>query len=132
MALLDQEHIRHAEANQWLTTHRASGWATCPLTENGCLRVITNPRYTAPQSAAFILARLDDTKRGGNHAFWPDDLSITDAAAFDGNRLQGHQQVTDVYLLALAVAHSGQLVTFDQRIQSEAVRGCRAEHLVRL
>lgn len=119
------------EANNWLSTNDA-GWATCPLTENGRLRVMTNPRYTVPQTAAFVLGRMDATKQGGNHTFWPDDLSITDAAVFDWSRLQGHQQITDVYLLALAVAHGGRLVTFDQRIQSGMVKGCRPEHLVTL
>ena len=132
VALLDQEHVQHEKSNDWLATNGATGWATCPLTENGCLRVLTNPRYTAPQSAAFVLGRLDATKRSGNHAFWPDDVSITDAAAFDWSRLQGHQQVTDVYLLALAVAHGGRLVTFDQRIQPGVVKECGPEHLVTL
>ena len=132
MAFLDPQHIRHAEATNWLLTNEAAGWATCPLTENGCLRVMTNPRYSAPQAGPLVLGRLDATKRNGNHEFWPDDVSITDAAAFDWNRLQGHQQVTDIYLLALTVAHGGRLVTFDQRIRPEAVRGCRPEHLVTL
>ena len=76
--------------------------------------------------------RFDETKRGGNHAFWPDDVSITNTTLFDWSRLQGQQQVTDVYLLALAVAHGGRFVTFDQRIQSGMVKGCRPEHLVTL
>jgi toxin-antitoxin system PIN domain toxin len=132
VALLDQEHVRHGDSNRWLLANRASGWATCPLTENGSLRVMTNPRYAVPQSASFVLGSLEATKGSGNHAFWPDDISITDAAVFDCNRLQGHQQVTDIYLLALAVAHGGRLVTFDQRIRHQAVRRCGEEHLVTL
>ena len=132
VAFLDQGHVRHGEASRWLFANDAFGWATCPLTENGCLRILTNPRYTAPQSAAFVLDRLDATKRSGNHAFWPDDVSITDAALFDWDRLQGHQQITDIYLLALAIAHGGRLVTFDQRIQPGVVKGCGSEHLVTL
>ena len=132
VAFLDQEHVRHAEATRWLLTNDAAGWATCPLTENGCLRVMTNLRYTAHRNAAFVLGRLDATKRDGNHVFWPDDVSITDAATFDWRRFQGHQQITDIYLLALAVAHGGRLVTFDQRIQLGMAKGCRPEHLVTL
>ena len=132
VALLDQEHVQHEKSNDWLATNGAGGWATCPVTENGCLRVLTNPRYTVPQSAAFVLGRLDATRRSGNHAFWSDDLSITDEAVFDWDRLQGHQQITDISLLALAVAHSRRLVTFDQRIQPGMVKGCRPEHLVTL
>ena len=102
------------------------------MTENACLRLLTNPRYGAPVSPGVFLAKLDETKRGGNHAFWTDDVSIANTTFFDWNRLQGHQQVTDVYLLALAVAHGGRFVTFDQCIQSGTVKGCRPEHLVTL
>lgn len=76
--------------------------------------------------------KLEETKNGGSHAFWPDNLSITDTRVFDHRRLRGHQQVTDVYLLALAVANGGRLVTFDQGIPRDAVRGCTPEHLVTL
>ena len=132
VALLDPEHVKHGTAYAWFDAHLTTGWASCPLTENGCLRVMTNPRYTTPKSPAETLARLKRSQDSGNHAFWPDDLSITDAAVFDWHGLQGHQQVTDVYLLALAVAHGGRLVTFDQRIQPGMVKGCLPEHLVTL
>ena len=132
VALLDQHNANHLPVNEWLAENAVDGWASCPLTENACLRLLTNPRYPAPTSPGGVLARLDETRRHSNHAFWPEDLSITDAALFDWNRLRGHQQVTDIYLLALAVAHGGRLVTFDQRIQPDAVRSGRAEHLVTL
>lgn len=132
VALLDQHNANHLSVNRWLDEHSSDGWASCPLTENACLRLLTNPRFAAPSSAGVVLSRLDETRHGGNHTFWPDDVSITDATLFDWNRLQGHQQVTDVYLLALATAHGGRLVTFDRRIQTGMVRGCRAEHLVTL
>jgi toxin-antitoxin system PIN domain toxin len=132
IGLLDPQSANHVAANGFLGANRSSGWASCPLTENACLRLLTNPRHLATVPPAVFLARLEETKRRGDHEFWPDDLSITDAAVFDWNRLQGHQQVTDVYLLALAVAHGGSLVTFDRRIQAGMVRGSCAEHLVML
>ena len=132
IALLDPQSATHTAANDFLRANRTVGWASCPLTENACLRLLTNPRHHAPVSPAVVLARLEATKRGGNHTFWPDDVSITDAAGFDWDRLEGHQQVTDIYLLALAVAHGGRLVTFNQRIQPGAVKGSRPEHLVTL
>ena len=132
VALLDQHNANHFSANRWLDENSVEGWASCPLTENACLRLLTNPRYAAPESPGVVLARLDETKHGSNHRFWPDDVSITDATLFDWNSLQGHQQVTDVYLLGLAVTHGGRLVTFDQRIQSAMVKGCGPEHLVTL
>jgi toxin-antitoxin system PIN domain toxin len=133
IALLDPQNAGHSAAYIWLAANFSEGWASCPLTENACLRLLTNPRYRgAYVSPAVVLARMEETKRGGDHEFWPDDLSITDAAVFDWSRLQGHQQVTDIYLLALAVAHGGRLVTFDRRMQAEMVRGSRSEHLVTL
>lgn len=132
IALLDSKNANHVVANDFIAANHADGWASCPLTENACLRLLTNLRHGAPMSPGLVLARLDETKRGGNHAFWPDDVSITNATLFNWDRLRGHQQVTDVYLLALAVAHGGRLVTYDQRIQLATVRGVRPEQLVTL
>ena len=130
LPLLDRLHVDHLAAVRWLAANLTSGWASCPLTENACLRLLTNPRYSSPQSPERVLAALEMLRNSSHHVFWPADLSIIDNTVFDWNRLQGPQQVTDVYLLALAVAHGGRLVTFDQRIQFEMVRGCRPEHLL--
>ena len=131
IASLDPQHANHSAAYEWLAANSSNGWASCPLTENACLRLLTNPRYRgAAVTPAVVLTRLEETKRGSDHAFWPDSLSVTDTAVFDWHHLQGHQQVTDVYLLALAVAHGGRLVTFDQHIQPAMVKDCRPEHLV--
>lgn len=132
IALLDAEHDSYALGHRWLNANLLAGWASCPLTENGCLRVMTNPRYSSPLKPDAVLARLEEAKSNGHHEFWPDDLSITDPALFNRGRLRGHQQVTDVYLLALAVKHGGKLVTFDQRINRDAVVGSAPEHLVTL
>ena len=132
VALLDPLHVSHVIVNRWLDGHVAAGWASCPLTENGCLRVSTGSRYSNPLSVGVALAKLKETKNKANHVFWSDDLSITDSAAFDWTLLQGHQQITDVYLLALAVARGGKLVTLDRRIRGTVVVGCGSEHLVML
>lgn len=130
VALLDRQHVAHARAHAWLAQNLAMGWASCPLTENGCLRVLINPRYSAPVLAPDVLAKLAFAKNAGHHEFWPDDVTITDAQAFDHARWRGHQQVTDAYLLALAIKHGGRLVTFDAAIASDIVRAARPEHLV--
>lgn len=132
IAFLDPSTTEHLKITGWMNNHHEEGWASCPLTENACLRVLTNPRYPRPVASSLVLARLDATKHDSNHVFWPDDLSITDATVFNWDRLQGHQQVTDVYLLALAVTRGGRFVTFDQRIQAEVVKGSGPEHLVTL
>ena len=130
VALLDRQHAAHAAAHSWLAAQIVHGWASCPLTENGCLRVLTNPRYPAPVSAAEVLAKLAAAKASGHHEFWPDDVSVTDSAHFDREKMRGHQQVTDVYLLALAVHHGGRLATFDQGIGTAAVPAASIDHLV--
>ena len=130
VALLDRQHEAHTAAHAWLAGQLAHGWASCPLTENGCLHILTNPRYPAPVSAAEVLAKLATATASEHHEFWPDDVSITDEAHFDRGQMRGHQQVTDVYLLALAIHHGGKLATFDQGIATASVPGARAEHLV--
>ena len=132
VALLDRKHVAHVTAHRWLAEHIAEGWASCPITENGCLRVLTNPRYPAPVSAAGVLAKLGTAKSSGHHEFWADDVSVTDMARFDREKFRGHQQVTDAYLLALAVKHDGCLVTFDSEIPLEIALGARAENLERI
>lgn len=129
VALLDPQHAAHEAAYRWLATNLVDGWATCPLTENGCLRLLTNPRYTRPMTPGLVLSKLDEAMHTGHHEFWPDDLSIT-SARFYRDHLRGHQQVTDMYLLGLTVNRGGRLVTFDQRIRRELVAGCGPEHLV--
>ncbi|MFZ4765580.1 MAG: TA system VapC family ribonuclease toxin [Roseimicrobium sp.] len=130
VALLDAQHVHHRTAQSWLAANMADGWATSPLTENGCLRVLTNSRYAAPLPADDVIARLNKAKSLGHHEFWADDVATTDTTVFVWSRLRSHQQVTDVYLLALAVAHAGRLATFDQGLALNLVVGARPEHLV--
>lgn len=106
--------------------------ATCPLTENGVIRVMNLPAY-GKRGAVGLMAvrnRLRDACQQLDHAFWADDVSLRDDAAVDFGRVHGHQQVTDAYLLALAVAHGGCLATFDRGIPLSAVPGAQAHHLL--
>lgn len=129
IALFDPDHIHHEPAHRWLGAHRAGGWATCPLTENGVVRILSNPAYsTAAERPVRVVERLEAFRSSGEHEFWPDDLSLCDPAVFD--LTVGHRQLTDVYLLALARAHGGRLVTFDRSIPVKAVRGARPDLLV--
>jgi uncharacterized protein len=130
VALIDRKHVAHSRAHVWLADNLATGWASCPLTENGCLRILTNPRYSAPVSASEVVAALSTAKLAGNHEFWPDDITITSNEMFDHARWQGHQQVTDVYLLALAVKHQGRLATFDGNVAANIVRNGSPEQLI--
>lgn len=117
IALLWPSHERHHLALKWFTRHRAKGWATCPLTQAGFVRIVSNPAFSRdavqPREAIQVLSANTAAK---DHAFWPDELPVADAVAFTGVRLVGHQQVTDAYLLGLAIRRGGVLATLDQRI----------------
>jgi toxin-antitoxin system PIN domain toxin len=129
IAWVDRSHVSHHIAQAWLAAHRTLRWATCPITENGCLRIITNPKYLHPASAAKVLQALDEGKADSDHEFWPDDLSVT-GSEFERSALTGHQQVTDIYLLALAVNRGARLITFDTGISLDAVAGATEENLL--
>ena len=117
IALLWPSHERHDAAVKWLTRHRAKGWATCPITQAGFVRIVSNPAFSRdavqPREAIQVLSANTAAK---DHAFWPDELPVAEAVAFTGVRLMGHQQVADAYLLGLAIRRGGVLATLDQRI----------------
>ena len=131
VALFDPAHIHHEAAHGWFGTFGSAGWATCPLTENDLVRVISNPAYPGRRTTvADAIDRLRSFTESEAHAFWPDDVSLLQPRCVDGSYLAGHQEITDVYLLTLAVHHSGALATFDRKVRSQAVLGAGDEHLL--
>ena len=130
LALFDPAHVFNATARQWWVENQDHGWASCPLTENGFLRVVSQRGYSSPLPLADALSRLRTWAVPARHAFWPDDVSLMDTTVFDHGHVLGPGQNTDIYLLALAVRHSGRLVTFDRSISVKAVRGAGPQHLV--
>ena len=103
------------------------------MTENGLLRIVGHPRYpNSPGTPAAVAPVLAGLCALPGHVFWPDDISLLDARYFHHPHIHGHKQLTDLYLLALAVRNGGRLVSFDQRIPLSAVQGARAEHLAKL
>ena len=129
IALLDAAHVGHHTATRWLAENIDHGWASCPITQNGCIRVMSQPAYPGALAAAAVAERLGDAARDPSHGFWVDDVSLLQPATIDWQRVLGHRQVTDSYLLALAVRHHGRFVTFDGRIDIAAVAGAKARHL---
>ena len=124
VALFDPDHVHHEIAHDWFADHRAEGWASCPITQNGLIRVLSNPRYGSP--AASLRAVREAVRKfvsSKDHEFWPDDLSLCDNAIFDASAMVGYKQITDVYLLALATKRKGHLVTLDRAIPVRAVAG---------
>src|SRR6266566_1141111 len=116
LALLQHDHAHHEGAQQrWAGNHMA-GWASCPLTENGFVRIISQPRYPKPVTSAAAIALLHAATATALHEFWPADITLLDPSMVDRSRVHGPRQLTDLYLLALAVNKGGCLATFDDGI----------------
>ena len=127
IALIDPAHIGHDATHRWFERQGRQAWATCPLTENGVIRIASHPGYPgAPASPAAIATIVAQLRTLPGHVFWPDDISLVDANHIDTRPILTSGQVTDSYLLALAVAHGGQLATLDRRLSTRAVRGGKA------
>jgi toxin-antitoxin system PIN domain toxin len=133
IALIDPAHVRHDDAHHWFAGKGKKTWATCPITENGVLRIVGNSRYpSSPGNPAAVAEILFVLRNIGSHEFWPDDISLLDPNAADATRLLNSAQVTDTYLLALAKAHDGLLATFDRQLVADAVvSGSSALHQIR-
>lgn len=129
LALLDSDHVEHARARDWLDEDIGFGWASCPVTENGFVRVISRPRYPSPVSPTTAIQILGRARGSGHHEFWPCDVSALESDVIDPSRLHAPRQVTDAYLLALAAAHGGRFATFDRTVALAAVPGATEEHL---
>jgi toxin-antitoxin system PIN domain toxin len=129
VALFDPDHVHHEAAHNWFSANRQDGWATCPLTENALLRILSNVAYSGtPETTAAIRRRLDTFCASGLHSFWPAQLSLRDEKLFKLTSVT-HSQITDVYLLGLASEMGGRLATFDRRIPLRAVSGAGPERL---
>lgn len=131
IALLYPLHIHYEEAHRWFGQNRKYGFATCPLTINGCIRILSGPAYpTEKQTPAEIARRLRNFCAETDHHFWPDSVSLLDEELFQPSMIAGHQKITDAYLLGLAVRNHGRLATFDRSIPLKAVHGARPSNLV--
>ncbi|MFZ0392765.1 MAG: TA system VapC family ribonuclease toxin [Terracidiphilus sp.] len=124
IALIDPSHVLHDRAHAWFAAKGRRAWATCPLTQNGLLRIVGSSRYpNSPGTPAAVAELMTVFLDSGGHEFWPDDVTLLDAEKVDTTRLLDSTQITDSYLLALARAHGGKLATFDRHLISSAVIG---------
>ncbi len=124
IALADPFHIFHDPAHQWFKPTGSEDWATCPTTENGLLRIMGNVRYpTGPGSPAAVASILAGMRVLPNHRFWPEDFSLIGSDLVDLSLIRTSAQMTDTWLLALAVRNGGKLATFDRRLVTTAVKG---------
>jgi uncharacterized protein len=130
LALADAKHPHHTRTQRWRAAEPLFGWASCPLTQNGFLRISSQKSYANPITLPDALAVLRRMTAREDHALWPDDVSLLDDTLIDHARLLGPRQLTDVYLLALAVKHGGRLITLDTGIALLSVHGAKKQQLV--
>ncbi|ARQ62212.1 PIN domain-containing protein [Rhizobium sophoriradicis] len=130
IALIDPGHVAHDDAHEWFAAIGQTAWATCPITENGVLRIVGNPKYpNSPGSPALVMEIVRKLRSLPGHSFWPDDVSLVGSGDIAPTKILTPGQVTDTYLLALAKARGGQLATFDRKLSAAAVtRGNSALH----
>jgi len=127
LALLDSDHADHRRARDWIESEIDQGWASCAITQNGFVRIISQERYPSPISPGEAIKRLASATRTPHHEFWPSTVSLLDEEFINRSRIHGPRQVTDVYLLALAAQHEGRFVTFDQSVPlSAAINATKA------
>ena len=127
LALVDPAHVHHGIAGRWFSRVQTAGWATCPITENGFIRVASHPKYpNRPGGVEVVRSVLEQLCGLAGHEFWPDDISIRDCLV--PMTVMPASSVTDVYLLALAVSRDGRLATLDRGIPAGCVQH-GADHL---
>jgi toxin-antitoxin system PIN domain toxin len=130
IALLDEDHPHHDTAANWFVLNSELGWATCPLTQNGCIRILSQTRYPNSLSIGEVVEGLRAVTLIKSHEFIADDVSLLNQGVVDVSSISSHRQLTDIYLLALAVEHDMRFVTLDRGVPLEAVSGASAERLV--
>ena len=123
IALIDPDHVHNRYAKAWFEQTIDDGWATCPITEHAFIRIAGKSSYQMPGTAADMAELLKRVRQRPGHVFWPESFSLLSSPLIDTTRLTSHGQVTDTYLLALAVHNGGRLATFDRRLSPHAVKG---------
>jgi toxin-antitoxin system PIN domain toxin len=132
IALCDGRHEHHEHVARWFVAHAAAGWASCPLTQNGAIRIMSTPAYPGARPVTQVLAQIQQLCASAHHHFWPDAVNLVQPGTLNPAHLLGHRQLTDAYLLALAVHHQGRFVTLDGAIPWKAVQGAQPADVLRL
>lgn len=130
IALLDSAHVQHRLAMAWLGDNIRNGWASCPLTQIGCVRIMSQPAYPNRQPAGEVASRLSKAAQDRHHQFWNADLDLLATSSIDFAGVLTSRHVTDLYLLALATHRRGRFVTFDRHVPLAAVPSAKPHHLV--
>lgn len=130
IALFDANHVSHRPAREWLQANIDAGWSSCAITQNGYVRIVSQPRYPNRLTPEVAIRKLERACETRHHTFRTSDVTLTDSRTVHRERILGPGQVTDAYLLALAVHHGDRLVTLDHRIVRESVPDATPDHLV--
>lgn len=130
LALLDSDHVDHVFAREWLHSEITAGWASCSVTQNGFVRIVSQARYPSPVAPAQAIARLAAASTSAHHQFLASSVSILESGTVNPTKILSSRHVTDVFLLALATAHNSRLVTFDRSIPLSAVKHASPANLV--
>ena len=124
IALMDPLHVHHEPCHRWFAARGATPWASCAITQNGVLRILGHPRYpNSPGTPAVVSKILQELIAHGQHQFWNTSPSLLSQRHVHMAGLLDSSQITDTYLLALAVQQGGLLVSLDQRLSTNAVEG---------
>jgi len=129
IALFDEPHASDLIVKNWFLNAEGNGWLTCPITENGCIRILSAQVYARPKPAISVIHALRKAFKNPTHHFVADDFSLTDSGWLEPSLLTA-SQVTDIYLLKLAMKNNARLVTLDRRIKHSAVEGATPDHLL--
>jgi uncharacterized protein len=117
IALAWPTHAAHGRVKKWFENHGQNGWATCPFTQGAFVRILSNPAFSPHAlSVAEAMRLLRLNVQHPAHRFWPADIRLDEAVQSFHDRLVGHQQVTDAYLLGLAIHKKGKLTTLDKSV----------------
>jgi toxin-antitoxin system PIN domain toxin len=123
IALCDPNHVEHQRVVLWFVERGSKAWASCAVTENGFIRILSDPSYPGlPGSVATASDLLRALRRHKGHEFWADDYSIADGSV-DLSRVTGNRQITDLYLLGLAAKRKAKFSSLDTRIPAHLIKG---------
>lgn len=124
IALIDPRHVHHESCHRWFASREGADWASCAITQNAVLRIVGHPRYpNSPGSPAVVSRILQELVGHPQHRYWPDAPSLLGLGHVNPSALVNSGQITDTYLLALAVHQGGVLASLDQRLSTVAVAG---------
>lgn len=130
IALLDGSHVHHRLVTNWLERNIDVGWASSPITQNGCIRIMSQPAYPNSVPATQVAERLAEATQHSSHGFWADSISLLQQGGVVWDKVLSSRHVTDIYLLALSVQQGGRFATLDRGVPLDAVEGASPAHLI--